>query len=31
MTQFAFLSPEFPALLDPAKRAEAMALSDPRG
>ena len=31
MTQFAFLSPEFPALYDPAKRAEAMALSDPRG
>jgi len=31
MTQFAFLFPEFPALLDPAKRAEAMALSDPRG
>lgn len=31
MTQFAFLSPEFPTLLDPAKRAEAMALSDPRG
>ena len=31
MTQFAFLSPEFPDLLDPAKRAEAMALSDPRG
>jgi type I restriction enzyme, R subunit len=31
MTQFAFLSPEFPPLLDPAKRAEALALNDPRG
>jgi type I restriction enzyme R subunit len=30
MTQFAFLSPEFPALADLAKRAEAAALSDPR-
>ncbi len=30
MTQFAFLAPEFPELLDPAKRAEAAALSDPR-
>jgi type I restriction enzyme R subunit len=31
MTQFAFLSPEFPDLLDPAKRAEDAALTDPRG
>ena len=31
MTQFAFLAADFPALLDHAKRAEAAALSDPRG
>ena len=31
MTQFAFLSPEFADLLDPAKRAEAAVLTDPRG
>ena len=31
MTQFAFLAAEFPDLLDPAKRAEALALCDPRG
>lgn len=31
MTQFAFLSPEFPDLLEPAKRAEGLAISDPRG
>jgi type I restriction enzyme R subunit len=31
MTQFAFLSAEFPALHNSAKKAEAAALSDPRG
>ena len=31
MTQFAFLAPEFPDLLDPAQRAEGAALTDPRG
>jgi type I restriction enzyme R subunit len=31
MSQFAFLAPEFDDLLDPAKRAELAARSDPRG
>ena len=31
MTQFAFLAADFPELLDHARRAEAAALSDPRG
>ena len=31
MSQFAFLAPEFPDLIDLAKRAEAAALNDPRG
>lgn len=31
MTQFAFLQAEFPNLADPAGRAEASALTDPRG
>ncbi len=31
MTQFSFLASEFPDLLDPAKRAEAAVLTDPRG
>lgn len=31
MTQFAFLTPEFPELLAHAQKAEAAALSDPRG
>lgn len=31
MTQFAYLTPEFPDLADPARRAEAAVLTDPRG
>lgn len=31
MTQFSFLAPEFPDLLEIAKKAEAAALTDPRG
>ena len=31
MSQFAFLSADFPDLLDYARKAEAAALSDPRG